>query len=205
VSPGELHVWLVHVDKLHEESLPPATPGEVARAAHFQSGVLQRRYLRAHRALRAILHSLTPWELVFAVTEQGKPYLASVPELKFNLSRSKSMAAVAAAWDIEVGVDIERLRPLTDYMGIAERFLPPSAAAEFAAVFQPDPEREFFRRWTRTEAVLKATGEGLFGAGREVEGEWTIAEIDAGPEYAAAVAAPRPGMRIVPHTFGDEP
>ncbi len=204
MSPGELHVWLVHVDKLREESLPEATAGERARASHFQSGVLRRRYLRSHRAMRSILRSLTASELLFALAGNGKPYLASVPELKFNLSRSKGMAAVAAAIEIEVGVDIERLHPLIDYMGIAERFLPPSAAAEFAAVFEPNPEREFFRRWTRTEAVLKATGEGLYGAGKEVEGEWTIAEIEAGPEYAAAVAAPQPGLRVVTHTFGGE-
>ena len=204
MKPGELHVWLVHVDRLREENLPEAAPGELARAARFQSGVLQRRYLRAHRAMRAILRSLTDAELIFAVTTTGKPYLPGLPELKFNLSRSKGMAAVAASLEIEVGVDIERLRPLDDYMGIAERFLPPSAAAEFAAFFGHDPEREFFRRWTRTEAVLKATGEGLMGAGKEIEGEWTITELEAGPEYAAAVAAPRAGLDVVLHAFGDE-
>ncbi len=203
MNPGELHVWLVHVDKLREESLPEASPAEVSHASRFQSGVLQRRYLRAHRALRSILGSLTGCDLTFESGRNGKPYLAAAPELKFNLSRSKSMAAVAASLEIEVGVDIERLRPLTDYLGIAERFLPPSAAAEFAAVFQPDPEREFYRRWTRTEAVLKATGEGLLGAGREVEGEWTIEEIEAGPDYAAAVAAPRAGMRVVLRPFAE--
>jgi 4'-phosphopantetheinyl transferase len=204
VNSGELHVWLLSLDKLRDDSLPAATPGETARAHRFQSGVLQRRYLRAHRALRAVLRSLTAAELIFAVTPQGKPYLTTDPTLKFNLSRSKSMAAVAVARDIEVGVDIERLRPLTDYMGIAERFLPPTAAAEFAAVFQPDPEREFFRRWTRTEAMLKATGQGLYGAGTEVEGEWTVAELDAGPQYASAVAAPRSGLKIVRRTFGED-
>ena len=204
MNPGEVHVWLVQIDKVPEDRLPPPTPGELARAARLQSGVLQRRYLRSHRAMRAILHSLTPAELVFAVNEQGKPYLASAPRLKFNLSRSKSMAAVAVALDIEVGVDIERLHPLTDYLGIAERFLPPSAAAEFAAVFEPDREREFYRRWTRTEAMLKATGEGLYGAGKELEGVWTVAEIEAGPNFAAAVAAPLPGLEVVVHTFGEE-
>ncbi len=204
MSPGELHVWLIYVDKLRDETLPEAAAAELERAARFQSGVLQRRYLRSHRAMRAILQSLTAVDLVFAATTNGKPYLPAAPELKFNLSRSKGMAAVAASLEIEVGVDIERLRPLTDYMGIAERFLPPSAAAEFAAVFEPDPEREFFRRWTRTEAVLKATGEGLIGAGKEIEGEWTIEEIEAGPEYAAAVAAPRAGLQVVLHAFGEE-
>ncbi|HWC98901.1 MAG TPA: 4'-phosphopantetheinyl transferase superfamily protein [Candidatus Sulfopaludibacter sp.] len=202
MSPGELHVWLIHVDKLRDEQLPAATPGEVARSLQF-SGVQRRRYLRAHRAMRAILQSLTNVDLRFAITERGKPFLATAPELKFNLARSKSMALVAASLNIDVGADIERLHPLTDYMGIAERFLPPAAAAEFAAVFQPDPEREFFRRWTRTEAMLKATGEGLYGAGREVEGEWTVAEIDAGARYAAAVAAPSPGLQVIAHTFGE--
>ena len=204
MSPGELHVWLVHVDKVREECLAEAAAEEIERAARFQSGVLQRRYLRSHRALRTILRSLTCHDLACGAGRNGKPYLLAAPELKFNLSHSKGMAAIAACLDIEVGVDIERLRPLTDYMGIAERFLPPSAAAEFAAVFQPDPEREFFRRWTRTEAVLKATGEGLMGAGREVEGEWTIQEIDAGSEYAAAVAAPRAGMNVVVRAFTEE-
>jgi 4'-phosphopantetheinyl transferase len=203
VKPGELHVWLVHVDKLRDDSLPPATPGEQARAARV-SGVQRRRYVRSHRAMRAILGSLTNVELLFALTEKGKPYLASAPELKFNIGHSKSMAIVAAAWNIEVGADIERLHPLTDYIGIAERFLPPTAAAEFAAVFQPDPEREFFRRWTRSEAMLKATGEGLYGAGRELDGEWTVAEIDAGPRYAAAIASPHPRLQIIQHTFGEQ-
>jgi 4'-phosphopantetheinyl transferase len=202
VNPGELHVWVVHIDKLSDDSLPPATAGEQARAARV-SGVQQRRYLRSHRAMRAILSSLTNADLLFALTEKGKPYLASAPDLRFNIGRSKSMAIVAAAWNVEVGADIERLHPLTDYIGIAERFLPPTAAAEFAAVFQPDPEREFFRRWTRTEAMLKATGEGLYGAGRELDGEWTVAEVDAGPRYAAAIASPHPGLQIIQHTFGE--
>lgn len=202
MSPGELHVWLVHIDKLRDDSLPEATPGELARAARF-SGVQQRRYLKSHRAMRSILATLTGAELCFAITERGKPYLASIPELKFNIARSKSMAILAAALDIEVGADIERLHPLTDYMGIAERYLPPTTAAEFAAVFQPDPEREFFRRWTRTEAMLKATGEGLYGAGRELEGEWTIQEIDAGARYAAAVAAPHPGLQVKLHQLSE--
>ncbi len=204
MNSGELHVWLVPVDKLREEALPEAAPEEVERASRFQSGVLQRRYLRSHRALRAILRSLTAAELTFAPGWNGKPYLPSDPQLKFNLSRSKGMAAVAAALEIDVGVDIERLRPLDDYMGIADRFLPPTAAAEFAACFGPDPEREFFRRWTRTEAVLKATGEGLMGAGKEIEGEWTITELDAGADYAAAVAAPRAGLSVVLRAFGEE-
>jgi hypothetical protein len=51
--------------------------------------------------------------------------------------------------------------------------------------------------------MLKATGEGLYGAGRELDGEWTVAEVDAGPRYAAAIASPHPGLQIIQHTFGE--
>ena len=85
------------------------------------------------------------------------------------------------------------VRTLPDSEAIAERFFPPSEAAAHAAVPALLREHDFFRRWTRIEAVLKARGVGLYGAGEEPEGEWTIQEIEIDKEFAAAVAAPRAG------------
>ena len=51
------------------------------------------------------------------------------------------------------------------------------------------------------EAVLKARGVGLYGAGEEPEGEWAIQEIEIDEEYAAAMAAPRAGMTVSVHDF----
>jgi 4'-phosphopantetheinyl transferase len=151
---------------------------------------------RAPEALRAILGSETSAPLEFAVAEKGKPYLPGAPEVKFNLSRSHEMALIAVALGVEVGVDVERLRPLPEYAAIAERFFPPSERGVL-------DERDFFRRWTRIEAALKARGVGLYGAGAELEGPWTVEEIDAGPGYAAAVAAAGEGITVVVHDFGN--
>jgi 4'-phosphopantetheinyl transferase len=106
------------------------------------------------------------------------------------------MALIAVALEVEVGVDVERLRPLPEYAAIAERFFPPSERPVL-------DERDFFRRWTRIEAALKARGVGLYGAGAELEGPWTVREIDAGPGYAAAVAAAGEGLTVVVHDFGN--
>jgi hypothetical protein len=108
------------------------------------------------------------------------------------------MELVGVALDIENGVDLEGIPPLSDYAAIAERFFPPSEAANVA------DERDFFRRWTRVEAVLKARGVGIYAAGTEPAGEWTIAEIDAGPAHAAAVALPRNEMAIIVHDLGGD-
>lgn len=193
---GEAHVWRV---PLREGMvLPPPTAGELARAARFRFDAPRLQYLRSHGALRAILGRLTAARLDFALTEHGKPYLPNEPRLKFNLSHSHEMALVGATQDVEIGVDVEHRRPMPDYAAMAERFFPPSEAGAV------EDERDFFRRWTRIEAAVKATGVGLYGLGVEQMGEWTVVEIDAGEEYAAAVALPRAGIDVVAHDFGED-
>lgn len=172
---GEVHVWLVRLE------------GETA--------ALRREC--SHQVLRAILEKVTGARVELAVAGKGKPYLPGAPEVRFNLARSQELALVAVALGVDVGVDIERLRPLPEYEAIAERFFPPSEREGL-------DERDFFRRWTRIEAKLKARGVGLYGAGVELVGEWTVEEIDAGAGFAAAVAVERAGMRVVGKVFTAE-
>jgi 4'-phosphopantetheinyl transferase len=205
LNPGELHVWRVLLDTLDEGTLAPAAPDEIARAARFHSGEVRARYLRSHRALRSILTGATSVPLDLALTENGKPFLPAAPEIRFNLSRSHGMALVAVALAVEVGVDIESLRAIPEHAAIAERFFPPSEAQALLETPEPKRERDFFRRWTRIEAMLKARGTGLYGAGAELVGEWTVCEIDVGREFAAAAAAAGEGIRVVAHDFGAAP
>jgi 4'-phosphopantetheinyl transferase len=155
------------------------------------------RSANAHEALRTILETVTGAPEEFAVAEKGKPYLPGAPEVRFSLAHSHELALVGVALGMDVGVDIERLRPLPEYAAIAERFFPPSEREGL-------DERDFFRRWTRIEAKLKARGVGLYGAGAELGGEWTVEPIDAGEGFAAAVAVERAGMRVVVHELRNE-
>jgi 4'-phosphopantetheinyl transferase len=193
MTPDEIHVWRVPLDGAE---MPLPTPGESARAARFRTQDLQRRYLRSHAALRAILANHTDARLDFAVSGTGKPFLPGAPHVKFNLSHSREMALVAVTQEVEVGVDVEWIRPMPDYRDIAERFFPPSESAEVR------DEADFFRRWTRLEAVVKACGTGIYGIAVVPDGEWTIEELAAATGYSAALAAPRAGMRVTMHDFG---
>jgi 4'-phosphopantetheinyl transferase len=193
LNPGEVHVWRV---RLNRGQASPPTTGEAARAARLLTPTLRRRYLRAHAALRAILGSVTAAPLEFAVLEKGKPYLALQPEIRFNLAHSREMALVAVALDVEVGVDIERVRPLPEYAAIAQRYFPEGYTA-------PTGVREFFRHWTRFEALLKAHGAGLYGAGATPPGVWSVVEIDAGPRFTAALAVEGPLPAVTVHEYGE--
>jgi 4'-phosphopantetheinyl transferase len=193
LKAGEVHVWRV---RLNRGKAAPPTAEELERAARFATPVLRRRYLRAHAALRAILGCVTKAPLEFALHEKGKPYLTSAPEVRFNLAHSHERALVAVARDIEVGVDIEQVRKLQEYAAIAQRYFPPGSPA-------PSSARDFFRHWTRFEALLKAHGAGLYGAGATPPGEWGLSEIDAGPRFAAAVAVEGPFPTLILHDYPD--
>ncbi|HEX4753952.1 MAG TPA: 4'-phosphopantetheinyl transferase superfamily protein, partial [Solirubrobacterales bacterium] len=112
------------------------------------------------------------------------------------------LALVAIApGGVEVGIDVERLRPRRDLVRLAARWLPPADAEAIAAAPPTERERLFYAAWTRHEARVKCTGVGLAGPapGPEVRA-WPI-EIDAG--YAAAVALatsaePRIVLRALP-------
>jgi len=154
------------------------------------------RHLPSRAALRATLERYTAGDLEFVHGPHGKPYLRRGPQIQFNLSHSGGVSLVAVALDVEVGVDVERLRPMPDYLAVAECAFAPRNAAALAEAPAAEREREFFVRWTRTEAMLKARGIGLYGAGAALDGDWTVLPVDAGEEYAAAVAFERSGMAV---------
>jgi len=106
--------------------------------------------------------------------------------LRFNLSHSGDVTLVAVARDSEVGVDVERIRPVIEMHSIARRWLGRDDIAD---------EPEFYRVWTRHEAMVKALGVGLSGTAEGFTG--TVAEIDAGAGYAAAVAVLAVNCRVI--------
>ena len=189
LTGGEVRVWRVHLDALDARDLAAPSSAEAAHAAKICDEARRAHYLKSRQALRTILAAVTGAPIEFALGVHGKPRLPAAPRVRFNLSRSGAMALVAVALDTEVGVDVECIRPMPDSGAIAERFFPPSEAAAFAAAPAEQRERDFFRCWTRIEAILKAQGLGLHGAGAESPNSWAVQEVDSGEGYAAAVAA----------------
>lgn len=164
--PGEAHVWRAHgaADAaLLARFAHTLSDDERAQAARFYFERDRARFIQAHGVLReALVRYLgaSPARLAFVRGPFGKPSLAG-SDLEFSLSHCEDMVLVAISGCGPVGVDVERVRDMPDAESLAARFF---ARAENAAlVAAPASERLalFFSIWTRKEAYIKATGEGL--------------------------------------------
>lgn len=173
LSPGEIHIWSVRLDPPAErvEQLGrPLAEDEWTRANRFRFDKHRRQYVVGRGALRTLLAGYldTRPELVrFSYGPRGKPFLADdltgsgASILQFNLSNSDEMALVGFVRGVEIGVDIEFLKPMPDCEEISERFFSLSEREVLRKLSREIKEEGFFNCWTRKEAYLKAVGEGL--------------------------------------------
>ncbi len=83
----------------------------------------------------------------------GKPYIAG---LNFNLAHSGTVSCIAVA-DGEVGIDIERIRPIS--RAAAAYSVTPAELERITAA--PDFSAAFLGVWTQKEAYVKYLGAGL--------------------------------------------
>ena len=173
LSPGAAQVWSVALDLSHADAKrleAVLCAEERRRAARYRRQQDRVRFIAARAALRCLLAAhlgadlgAKPRALAFAYGANGKPALSHGGGLEFNLSHSGDLAVIALAHDREVGVDVERLRPLSSAQRIAERLWSSGEAAALGTLDEDERLTAFFATWTRKEAVVKALGEGITG------------------------------------------
>jgi len=163
----DIHVWRAWLDLpawLVRDMERLLSPDESERARRFRFERDRRRFAVARGFLREVLGFSTgahPRELEFRYGPRGKPRLAGEGDLAFNLSHSEDIAICAVGRGCSLGVDVERIRPFADAQRLAEQFFSPTELAVFRTVPARDRLLSFFNCWTRKEAWVKATGDGL--------------------------------------------
>lgn len=137
---------------------------ETAALAHFLPSERKVRSDRtAHTAetlcayalLRRALHDRYGWEKLPEISRgaHGKPHFAAYPDVCFSLSHSHG-AVLLAVHDHSVGVDIERLRPVSERMRTR---------------FHASDEVAFWQDWVQRESCCKRRGISAVALrGREV-------------------------------------
>jgi len=131
------------------------------RAGRFRFDLDRNRFIARRGLLRVILGrylDLKPASIRFGYGPNGKPFLdeaCNPDELTFNLSHSEELAIYAISRKRKIGVDVERLRPIPESDKIVAD-LYSSTACRLG-----ERAEAFLDWWTRHEAYLKASGNGL--------------------------------------------
>ncbi|HEX2078620.1 MAG TPA: 4'-phosphopantetheinyl transferase superfamily protein [Longimicrobium sp.] len=227
LAPDEVHVWRASLrpdaDVLARLEAH-LSPDERARAARFHFPQHRTAFVAGRGVQREILGRYTglpPAALAYREGSHGKPELdgpAAASGIRFNVSNSGDLALYALTLRREIGVDLERLKPMPDGMDIAKRFFSAPENEVFAGLADEVRDLAFFRCWTRKEAYIKAVGEGLSmpldrfdvsfapgeparivrTRGNPAEAErWTMLSLEPGPGYVGALAVEGGGWRAV--------
>jgi 4'-phosphopantetheinyl transferase len=170
LSQNQVDLWFAPLDlprntqQAFESTL---SDEEKHRASRFRFERLTSRYVGAHGWLRHLLGGYLeqpPETIDFVYGPKGKPALlpAANPEgIQFNMAHSDGLAAIVVTRAFRIGVDVELVRPIPDADDLVERFFSKSEAAVFGTLPVAERSVAFLNLWTRKEAWLKATGEGI--------------------------------------------
>jgi 4'-phosphopantetheinyl transferase len=175
LDAGSVDLWLVSPDEIDEAVLARyrtlATPDEQAAASRFHFERHRRSHLVTRAAVRVVLSkyaAIAPPDWRFEQSEHGRPHVsreqAGVPglsDLRFNISHTDGLIAIAVTRHGDVGVDVENAEARRAPIDVAGAYFAP---AEVAALHQEPAARQsraFFRYWTLKESYIKARGLGL--------------------------------------------
>jgi 4'-phosphopantetheinyl transferase len=166
----DVHVWAAHLDlpsDARQRLAALLSKDEQERAARFRLETHRNRFIAGRGILRSLLAKYllcAPSLLRFAYSPQGKPSLAeqfAESGLSFNLAHSSEIALIAMSRLGPIGVDVEHIRPIEDADELVQRFFSARENALFQALPASQKDIAFYNLWTRKEAWLKGTGEGI--------------------------------------------
>ena len=220
----EAHVWAASLDlpQVELNQLESTlSQEERERAARFRFRLHRNRFTAGRGLWRTILGQylkMDPGKVVFNYGPHGKPSLGETTKnLHFNLAHSEDLALIAVALGGPIGVDVERIRILDDFDELVSRFFSSRETAVFRNLAPNQQPAAFFNLWTRKEAWLKATGEGIGYSLNRVEvtflpGEparllslpqnssrlsnWTLHELSPASGFASAVVISGENVRL---------
>ena len=206
-------------------------PAERARADALRRPADREQYVVTRGILRMLVeaYGVAPAaEVRFEYSRQGKPRLserhAACP-LQFNVSHTHGRSVLAFAQNEPLGVDVERCIDLRDRDELAASCFSASELSQYQSLAPTSRLQGFYNGWTRKEAFIKATGEGLsrrldsfsvvVTPGREprvldVDGSsseaaaWTLYDPlhdGSGRRFALALAVRSRSMRIIHRRF----
>jgi 4'-phosphopantetheinyl transferase len=171
-SDNEVHLLVLRLDEarfvdddISADDVAVLATDERHRAAEIATPRGRHQYTVCRIALRrmvALCTDVAPADVRFDFTPLGKPLLADRSRrLAISVSHSGDVGLIAVAGAARLGVDVQRVDPGIDAVGLAQTAFAPEEIAELRLFDGASRTELFYRLWTHREAVAKALGVGL--------------------------------------------
>ena len=134
------------------------------RATQFQLDKDKSNYLISKAILKSLLayfSNKSEMKIDFKYGKNGKPFLSDDSNVQFNCSHSENVVVVAIALGMEIGIDLEQLSRKVNRPRLASFLFTPTELIAYHQLEEMHQQEVFMDLWTKKEAILKATGEGL--------------------------------------------
>lgn len=200
LQSGEVQVWSAPIslyESRSKELEKLLSKEEVLRAGRFYFQKDRRSFIVARGVLRILLGrylGIRPDLAEFGSEPNGKPILCGAYDFKslsFNISHSHNLAVFAFSNLRNLGVDVEHVHIMNDFHEIADHYFHPKESEVLQNISPSIKNDAFFDCWTRKEAFIKATGEGMsrsldsFQVSVDAKNESVIRSIDGDMTEAA--------------------
>jgi len=163
---GDIQIWSISLDA--DENFRSACLNALGekgreRISFFKFKQVQESYIISQGGLRLLLGyylGIEPELIQVGRLSKGKPYSVDNPTLRFNMSNSGRRVVYAFSMDEEIGIDLERIREMSDLDELIEK----NYNKYEQSYINKLPEQRlyrFFKFWTIKEAYLKAIGVGM--------------------------------------------
>lgn len=168
-----IDIWLTPYQEITDPRRLAAMHALLSDAERRQEGQFRfaddrLRYLVTRALVRVTLSryaATAPGEWVFRANTYGRPEIVSADpqarRLRFNISHTRGLIALAVSWERELGIDVEYLAGRPAPLSVAGHAFSPAEAAQLNAVAPQHQHMRFFEYWTLKESYIKARGMGL--------------------------------------------
>jgi 4'-phosphopantetheinyl transferase len=190
-----VEVWWARIDQARDEFVDDLDEVERGRLAAYRRDEDKARFLLGCTIVRRLLaarFSLPAAQVRLDRTcpECGKPHgKVRADGVELSVTHSGELVGVAIG-DHPVGLDVEKVDPGLDVDAVARMALAPHELQELSWYDGIEKALVFTTYWTRKEAVVKATGDGLRVDLRTVFAPdgMHLVELAVDPGHVAALA-----------------
>lgn len=185
-APAVADVWFAwvgdHARDVDRFSRDYLSGEERSRLDAYRSREAAERYVVTRSLVRVVLSDrlgMSARDIRVSRTDTGKPVIAE--GIHFNVSHSGDLILLALSEQRDVGVDVERRRPVQRVDALVERWLTATEREDLERLARDgaDASDAFLRIWSLKEARLKALGVGISGATRAELHKVDVLPLDA--------------------------